>query len=101
MNTALAWCVFGLPDGSYARQEHDSYVDFVKNTSASGQFAQQWKLKEKAREATLEKTANNKLRRGVAPRKTFQRAEIAPGGSVICYERIGRGIAPEWRGPAD
>ena len=76
-------------------------MNFVKNTSASGQFAQQWKLREKAREATLEKTANSKLRRGVAPPKTFQSAEIAAGDSVICYERIGRGIAPEWRGPAD
>ena len=50
---------------------------FAQDTSVAGQFAQQWKLRLRAQEATLKEIANSKLRRLLARNKSSNCADIA------------------------
>ena len=73
---------------------------FAHDTSLAGQFAQQWKLRLRAQEATLQEIANRKLRRLLVQNRTFNCAEIDVDGMAIFYKAQNRKSSPRWRGPA-
>ena len=66
-----------------------------------GQFAQQWKLRLRAKEAALKEDANVKLRRLLLYDKSLDCADFAIGDSVLFYEAQNRRSSSRWRGPAD
>ena len=54
--------VFGSnPVGPYGWGDQDENLLFEQDSSVSGQFAQQWKLRMMAEEAALKEAANSKL----------------------------------------
>ena len=73
---------------------------FAQDTSISGQFVQQWKLRMKAQEAAMKEIANSKLRRLLAYNKTFECTDIKMGDTVLFYKSPHRKSHPRWRGPA-
>ena len=56
---------------------------FTQDTSQLGQFAQQWELRMRAREAAPKGMAKRKLRRLLANNKPFSCTEIAIGDSAL------------------
>ena len=95
------WMVFGSnPEDSYLGRDEDSDLDFAQDTSASGQFAQLWKLRTSAQEATLTEIRNGKSRPPLARIKTFGCKDVQVGDSAGLRQQIGRKSAPKWRGLA-
>ena len=66
----------------------------AQDTSLSRQFAQQWKLRMRAQEATLREVANSKLRRLLAHNQTFSCAEIDVGDMVLFFKAQSRKSSP-------
>ena len=103
--SASGYSAFQLVFGSNAAALHgwrDREDDLLcaQDTSASGQFAQQWQLRMMAQEAALKKVATSKLRRLMARNKAFNCTDIKVGGSVLFYNSPRRKSQPHWRGPA-
>ena len=73
---------------------------FAQDTSLAGQCVNQWKLRDRAQEATSREVANSKLRRILAHSQTFNCAEAAVGDMVLFHKTPHRKRSPRWRGPA-
>ena len=89
--SASGYSAFQLAFGSYPAdrygwEDNDDDLLLSQDTSASGQFAQQWKLRMMAQEAALKEVANSKLRRQMAHNKTFNCTDIKVGDTVLFYE---------------
>ena len=102
---AIGYSAFQLVFGSnpadrYGWEDNDDDLLFAQDTSASGQFVQQWKLRMMAQEAALKEVANSKLRRLLAHNKTFNCADIKVGDTALFYKAPHRKSHPRWRGPA-
>ena len=79
--------VFGSnPADCFGWEDGDEDLLFAQDTSLAGQFVQQWKLRMRAQEATLEEVANSKLRRLLARNDTFKCAGIDVGDMVLFYK---------------
>ena len=79
--------VFGSnPADLFGWGDSDEDLLFAQGTSLAGQFANQWKLRVRAQEATLREVANGKLRRILARNQTFNCAEVAVGDMVLFYK---------------
>ena len=61
---------------------------FAQDTSLSGQFVAQWKLRMMAQEAALREIANSKLRRILAFNNSFGSADVRVGGEVLFYKAL-------------
>ena len=93
--------VFGAnPVDLYGWDDSEDDLLFAQDTSVSGQFVQQWKLRMMAQEAALKEIANSKLRRLLAFNKTFNCTDVKVGDSVLFYKAPHRKSHPRWRGPA-
>ena len=88
------------PADLFGRADNDERMLFSKDTSLSGQFVQQWKLRKRQQEAAPREAANSKLRSLLPYNKSFNCADVAVGGSFLCYEAQSRESSPRWRGPA-
>ena len=86
---------------SYTRKDDDSNLDSVYDTSTSGQFAQQWKLRALAQGATLKEIAKIRLRRFVLRNGTPECTNAHAAGPIIRYELFGREPSAKRRGPAE
>ena len=70
----------------------DSDLDFVQDTSAPGHFAQQWKLRQVAQDASSKEIDYSKSRHLTASRATlqpFKCADVKVGKDVIFHELTG------------
>ena len=93
--------VFGSnPTDLFGWEVTESNLMFAQDTSLAGQFAQQRKLRMRARGAALKQVGNGKLRR-LLQKKTFNCADTNPGGSALFYKAQDRESLPQWRGPAN
>ena len=91
--------VFGSnPVDLYGWGDSEDDLLFAQDTSASGQFVQQWKLRMMAQEAALKEVANSKLRRLLAQTKTLNYTEIKVGDSVLFYKASHQKSQPRWGG---
>ena len=61
-------------------EDKDEDLAFVRDTSVSGQFAQQWKLRMMAQGAPLEEIGDSELRRLLAHGKSSGGADVEVGG---------------------
>ena len=79
--------VFGSnPVDSIGWEGSDEDLMFAQDASPAGQFAQQWKLRMRAEEATSKEIANSKLRRVLARKKTCNCTEIDVGDMALFYK---------------
>ena len=88
------------PMDLFGWEGQDEDLLFAQDTSLAGQFAQQWKLRMQAREATLGEIAKSKLRRLLAQNKSFNCTDVAVGDSVLFYKAKSRKSSPRWGGRA-
>ena len=79
----------------YGRGDSDDDHLFAQDASISGQFAQQWQLRIRAREID-----NSKLRRLLAYNKTLDCVDIKVGDVALFYKAPKKKSNPRWRGPA-
>ena len=83
--------VFGSnPADLFGWDDSEEDLLFAQDTSSKGQFANQWKLRMRAQEATLKEVANSKLRRILAHNQTFNCTEVAVGDTVLLYKTSNR-----------
>ena len=86
--------------------DKDEDLTFARNTSESGQFAQQLKLRMKLEAAlntsaaALRDVANIKLRRLLAYNYSFGCTDVKIFGTALCYKTAGTGSAPRRMGPS-
>ena len=66
----------------------------AQDTSIAGQFAQQYKLRMRAQEASLKDIANSRLRRLLARNKFFNCRVFDVGDSVPFYKTQSRRSSP-------
>ena len=93
--------VFGSdPVDIFGRVDRDADSLFAQETTLSGQFTQQWRLRMVAQEAAPEGVANSKLRPPSAYNKSFNCADIAIADSAPFQKRVNRKSAPRRRGTA-
>ena len=93
--------VFGSnPVGPYGWGDQDENLLFEQDSSVSGQFAQQWKLRMMAEEAALKEAANSKLKRHLAYNKTFNCADAENGDAILFNKAPNWKCRPKWGGPA-
>ena len=72
--------VFGSnPADNFGWGDEDEDLLFAQDTSLSGQFVAQWKLRMLAQEAALKEIANSKLRRILAFNNSFGNVDVAVG----------------------
>ena len=69
---------------------------FAQDTSLSGQYVAQWKLRITAQDAAF----NSKLRRILAFNNSFDSVGVRVGDGVLFHKAPSRKSAPRWRGPA-
>ena len=79
---------------NFGQGDEDEDLLFGQDTSLSGQFVAQWKLRMLAQEAALKEIANSKLRRILAPNNSFDSVDVAVGDEVLCYKAPPRKGAP-------
>ena len=77
----------------------DEDLLFSQDTSLSGQFVTQWKLRTLVQEAALKETANGKLRRILAFNNSFDSVDVRVGDQVLFHRAPSRKSSPRWRGP--
>ena len=93
--------VFGSnPADNFGWCREDGDLLFAQDTSPSGQFVAQWKLRMMAQEAASKEIANNELRRISAFNNSFDGADARVGDEVLSYKAPSRKSAPCWRGAA-
>ena len=63
---------------------------FVQETSISGQFAQQWRLRMMARKAALREMANSESRRLFAHARLFDCPDVKVGDWALFYKSVNR-----------
>ena len=73
---------------------------FARDTSISGLFVQQWKLRMVAQEAALNEVAISKFRSPLAYNKSCDCTDVKIGGAVLFHKTASKQSAPLWRGPA-
>ena len=87
------------PVDLYGWEDADEDLTFAHVTSLSGQFAQQWKLRMMAQEATLKEITNSRLRRLLAFNKSFTCTDVKTGDTVLFSNAKRKKSAPRRRGP--
>ena len=93
--------VFGSnPADNFGWGDDDEDLLFAQDTSLSGQFVANWKLRMIAQEAALKQIANSKLRRILAFNNSFESADVKVGGEVLFYKAPTKKSIPRRRGPA-
>ena len=93
--------VFGSNSaGNFGWGDEDEDRLFAQDTSLSGQFVAQWKLRMLAQEAASKEIANIKLRRILAFTNPFDSVDVGVGDEVLSYKAPSRESTPCWRGPA-
>ena len=93
--------VFGSkPANFFGREDTDEGLAFARDSSSSGKFAQQWKLRMMAQEPALGAMANSRLRRLSARYKSVACADVKIGDAVRIYNAPSTESAPRWRVPA-
>ena len=88
------------PPDFFGWEGNDVDILFAQETSPSGQFTQQWKLRKRSQEAALKEGAKSKLRRLLAYNESFHCMDIAIGDSVPFYTVRSRKRSSSWREPA-
>ena len=88
------------PADNFAWGDKDEDLLSAQDTSLSGQFVAQWKLRVMAQEAASKEIANSKLRRNLAANNSFDSAGVRVGDDAVFYKAPARKSAPRWRGPA-
>ena len=81
-------------------EDMDEDLTFAQDTSVSGQFAQQWKLRMMEQEAALGEVADGKPRRLLAYNKSFSCTGVKIGGASLSRKTVNKKSAPRKRGPA-
>ena len=101
-NSILAYqLVFGSnPADNFGWGDEDEDLLFAQDTSLSGQFVANWKLRMLAQEAALKEIANSKLRRILAFNNSFESVDVKVGDEVLFYKAPTKKSIPRWRGPA-
>ena len=84
----------------HSRRNGIADLDFVRNTSLSGQFTFQGAMRVTSQKELLKETGNSKSRRISDCDQTPKSVGVSVGDSAISYERISRKSAPKWRGLA-
>ena len=91
--------VFGPnPEDLLGREAKDEDLTFARNTSLSGQFAQQWTLRTMEQEAALAEVANSKLRRLLAYNKSRNCTDVKIGATPLVYRTANKESTPRRRG---
>ena len=83
----------------YKWEDKDEDLTFAQDTSLSGEFVQQWKLRMMAQEAAPKEIAISRLRRSLAYNKSFNCRGVQIGDTVLIYKSTKRKSAPRSRGP--
>ena len=79
--------VFGSnPADNFGWGDEDEDLLFAQDTSLSGQFVANWKLRMLAQEAALKEIANSKLRRILAFNNSFESVDVKVGDEVLFYK---------------
>ena len=79
-------------------QDDGGDLAFVQDTSISGKFTKQWKLRTLAEKATPKEIAKSKSRGLSAQKRTLACNDVQVGDSVIVYRQIERKSATKSRG---
>ena len=87
------------PAGVYGWEDKDEDLTFAQDTSKSGQFAQQWKLRIMAQDAASKEIANSRLRKVLAYNESFTRTNVKIGDAVIFYKAQKKKSAQRRRAP--
>ena len=91
--------VFGpSPVDPYGWEDKDEDSAFAQDTSLSGQFVQQWRLRMMAQEAARQVIANSRLRRLLASNKSFTCTDEKIGDTTLSYKVQGKKSPQRWRG---
>ena len=80
-------------------EDRDEDLASAQDTSLSGQFAQQWKLRMMAQEAALKEIANSRNRRAAAYNKSFNCTNVKNGDTALFYKAQRKKGAPWLMGP--
>ena len=72
----------------------------ARDTSLSGQVAQQWKLRMMARGTAVKEIAISRLRRLLARNQSISCPDVQIVDTVLCYEASRKKSTPRWRGPS-
>ena len=92
--------VFGSrPADPYGWKDKGEDLAFAQDTSSSGRFVQQWKLRMMTQKAALKEIANSRLRKLLALNKSSTCTDTQIGDAVLFYKAQSRKSAPQWWSP--